>query len=150
MKKILFLFLVVLCCACEEDRSVDPTLMPEATTTGQNTLGCLIDGWVYASGRFGKPDARTYDEEGNHYVTIGAEVGVFGYLRFTLVNPRQGAACAYIDTNFNKEALEDGEAYITRMNGTVISGTFSGGNIKEGRFDIKYSDESEEGGDVIY
>lgn len=149
MKKLLFLFLLVLCCACEEDKSVDPTLMPEATTTGQNTLGCLVDGWVYASGRFGKPDVRTYDEEGNHYVTIGAEVGVFSHLRFTLVNPRQGAVCNYINATFDEEALEDGEAYITRMNGTVISGTFSGGNIKEGRFDIRYSEDSE-GGDVVY
>ncbi|WP_243462699.1 hypothetical protein [Bacteroides stercorirosoris] len=50
MKKLLFLFLLVLCCACEEDKSVDPTLMPEATTTGQNTLGCLIDGWYILPG----------------------------------------------------------------------------------------------------
>lgn len=90
MKKLLFLFLLVLCCACEEDKSVDPTLMPEATTTGQNTLGCLIDGWVHTSGRFGKPDVSTYDEDGNHYVTIGADAGVFSSLHFTLVNPRQG------------------------------------------------------------
>lgn len=63
MKKLLFLFLLICCCACEEDRSVDPTLMPEATTTGENTLGCLIDGWVYTSGRYGIPSARFYDDE---------------------------------------------------------------------------------------
>ena len=50
MKKLLFLFLLVCCCACDEDKTVDPTLMPEATTTGANTLGCLIDGWVYVDG----------------------------------------------------------------------------------------------------
>ncbi len=149
MKKLLFLFLLVLCCACEEDKSVDPTLMPEATTTGENTLGCLIDGWVYASGRFGKPDVRTYDEEGNYYVRITAEVGVFSSLHFTLVNPRQGAVCTYVNTSFDGETLEDGEAYITRMNGTIISGTFGGGSIEEGRFDIRYSEDSE-GGDVVY
>ncbi|WP_294613506.1 hypothetical protein [uncultured Bacteroides sp.] len=148
MKKLLFLFLLVLCCACEEDKSVDPTLMPEATTSGQNTLGCLIDGWVYTSGRFGKPDVSTYDEEGSHYVRIAAEVGVFSALHFTLVNPRQGAACTYINASFDGEKLEDGEAYITRMNGTIISGTFSGGNIREGRFDIRYSDESEGDGGI--
>ena len=58
MKKLLFLFLLVCCCACDEDKTVDPTLMPEATTTGANTLGCLIDGWVYASGRYGTPSVR--------------------------------------------------------------------------------------------
>ena len=77
MKKLLFLFLLICCCACEEDRSVDPTLMPEATTTGENTLGCLIDGWVYTSGRYGIPSARFYDDEENHYVAIDAEVGIF-------------------------------------------------------------------------
>ena len=149
MKKLLFLFLLVLCCACEEDKSVDPTLMPEATTTGQNTLGCLIDGWVHTSGRFGKPDVSTYDEDGNHYVTIGADAGVCSSLHFTLVNPRQGAVCTYINASFDGVKLEDGKAYITRMNGTIISGTFSGGSVTEGRFDIRYSEESE-GGEVIY
>ena len=148
MKKLLFLFLLVLCCACEEDKSVDPTLMPEATTSGQNTLGCLIDGWVYTSGRFGKPDVSTYDEEGSHYVRVAAGGGGFSALHFTLVNPRQGAACTYINASFDGEKLEDGEAYITRMNGTIISGTFSGGNIREGRFDIRYSDESEGDGGI--
>ena len=46
-------------------------------------------------------------------------------------------------------ACEDGEAYITRMDGTIISGTFSGGSIKEGRFDIKYR-EKPEGGEAVY
>lgn len=97
MKKLLFLFLLICCCACEEDRSVDPTLMPEATTTGENTLGCLIDGWVYTSGRYGIPSARFYDDEENHYVAIDAEVGIFSGLHLVIVNPRQGASCTYID-----------------------------------------------------
>ena len=103
MKKLLFLFLLICCCACEEDRSVDPTLMPEATTTGENTLGCLIDGWVYTSGRYGIPSARFYDEEENHYVAIDAEVGIFSGLHLVIVNPRQGASCTYIDAVFDRE-----------------------------------------------
>ena len=110
MKKLLFLFLLICCCACEEDRSVDPTLMPEATTTGENTLGCLIDGWVYTSGRYGIPSARFYDDEENHYVAIDAEVGIFSGLHLVIVNPRQGAGCTYIDAVFDREDLEDGEA----------------------------------------
>lgn len=152
MKKLLFLFLLVLCCACEEDKSVDPTLMPEATTEGQNTLGCLIDGWLYVSGRYGKPEAyvRDDEEDGNHYVTVVAKVGVFNVLEFTLVNPRQGASCPYIKAALDSDKLKDGEAYITRMNGSIISGTFSGEDIKEGRFDLRYSNDSEGGGEVIY
>lgn len=150
MKKLLFLFALVLFCACEEDMSVDPTLMPQATSVGENTLGCLIDGWVYACGRYGKPTASVSDDEDNHYVVINAEVALFRVLRFVLVNPRQGATCTYTNASFDRETLEDGEAYITYMNGTVISGTFSGGSITEGRFDIKYQNTPDDGGTVIY
>ena len=45
MKHILFICLLFFCIACEENKSVDPTLMPEATATGANTFGCLVDGW---------------------------------------------------------------------------------------------------------
>lgn len=152
MKKLLFLFLLVFCCACEEDKSVDPTLMPEATTSGQNTLGCLIDGWLYVSGRYGRPEVYVHDDEedGNHYVTVVAKVGVFNVLEFTLVNPRQGASCSYIKATLDSDKLKDGEAYITRMNGSIISGTFSGEDLKEGRFDLRYDGDSEGGGEVIY
>ena len=73
-KKLLSLLLPLtfLCFAsCEEDESVDPSLMPAATTVGANTFGCLIDGWVYTSGRFGLPkvtDESTPDESCFHYL----------------------------------------------------------------------------------
>ena len=47
MRHLLFICLLLFCVACEENESVDPTIMPEATTTGANTFGCLVDGWVY-------------------------------------------------------------------------------------------------------
>ena len=53
MRHLLFICLLLFCVACEENESVDPTIMPEATTTGANTFGCLVDGWVYTSGRCG-------------------------------------------------------------------------------------------------
>lgn len=53
MRHLLFICLLLFCVACEENESVDPTIMPEATTTGANTFGCLVDGWVYTSGRWG-------------------------------------------------------------------------------------------------
>lgn len=149
MKKILFLFMLVLCCACEEDKSIDPTLMPPATATGENILGCLVDGWVYTSERFGEPQVATESDEENFYVEIYAKVGLNTGLRLVLVNPRQGATCTYSHVWFSGGELEDGEAYITRMDGKVISGTFSGGVITEGRFDIKYNQESQDG-EVTY
>lgn len=151
MKKILFALLLVLCCACEEDKSVDPTLMPEATTTGENTLGCVIDGWVYTAGRYGKPKVSIAEEEGSSYVTISANVGASSYLSFTLVNPRQGSSCTYVNARFDDVTLEDGEANITRMTSTIISGTFSGLEIRDGRFDLKHSfnDDDSHSGDIF-
>lgn len=148
MKKLFYLFFLILCCACEVDKSVDPTLMPEETAMGENTLGCLIDGWVYTCGRYGIPEVSVSNDEENRYVTVEAEVGIFNYLRFTLVNPRQGSTCTYINASFDHEDLPDGEARITRMDGTVISGTFGGGNIEDGRFDIKYHDKPERDGEI--
>ena len=58
MRHLLFICLLLFCVACEENESVDPTVMPEATTTGANTFGCLVDGWVYTSGRWGLPVLR--------------------------------------------------------------------------------------------
>lgn len=150
MKKLLFLFTLLLFCACdEEDKSVDPTIMPATTTTGENTLGCLIDGWIYASGRYGKPSVSTFTdidsetEEKKHCVRIESEVGIFIKMSFVLVNPTSGATCSYTNATFDGGLLEDGEAHITRMDGRIISGTFSGGGVTEGRFDIKYQEGEE-------
>lgn len=143
MKKILFLYILLLCCACEEDKSYDPTIMPPITTTGENTLGCLIDGWIYTSGRFGNPEISTYKEDGNNYIRIESQVGLFTTLNFTLVNPTQGATCSYINTTFDGGTIDGGEARITRMDGKIISGTFSGGEISEGRFDVRYQNNED-------
>lgn len=154
MKKLLFLFTaILLCCACqEEDKSIDPTLMPEATSMGKNTLGCLIDGWVYTSGRFGKPTARPATDENNTpLVIITAPVGSSETLEFMLVDPKQGQTCKYINTLFTAGVPGDGEAHISRMDGKVISGTFSGEGIAEGRFDIilEKNGSDTEGGEVV-
>ena len=53
MKKyILILFSIVSLWSCTEDNTVDITVMPPATTTGANTFGCLVDGWIYVGGRY--------------------------------------------------------------------------------------------------
>ena len=50
MKKyILILFSIISLWSCKEteDESIDITVLPSATTTGANTFGCLMDGWIY-------------------------------------------------------------------------------------------------------
>ena len=119
MRHLLFICLLLFCVACEENESVDPTIMPEATTTGANTFGCLVDGWVYTSGRWGMPSAEYLEREEGSSVTVSAQVGLGSYIRFT---------------------IEDGKVYISRMSDGVFSGTFEGGRITEGRFDLKYKE----------
>ena len=70
MRHLLFICLLLFCVACEENESVDPTIMPEATTTGANTFGCLVDGWVYTSGRWGMPSAEYLEREEGSSVTV--------------------------------------------------------------------------------
>lgn len=146
MKKFIFLLtLLVACFACTEDTSIDPTLMPEATSEGQNTFGCLIGGWVYTSGRFGLPQATAYTDKSGYKVIITAPVGLFQTIRLTLVNPVLHSECGCT----GPESMGDGKAFITRNDGKVISGTFQGGNVTEGRFDVRFAEGDEEGGAVI-
>ena len=79
MKHILFICLLFFCIACEENKSVDPTLMPEATATGANTFGCLVDGWVSVSGRWGLPVAEFTQLEDSTGMTISAQIGFDSY-----------------------------------------------------------------------
>lgn len=53
MKKyILILFSIISFWSCTEDESIDITVLPSVTTTGANTFGCLMDGWIYVGGRY--------------------------------------------------------------------------------------------------
>ena len=63
MKKyILILFSIISFWSCKEteNESIDITVLPSATTTGANTFGCLMDGWVYVGGRYLNWDTRMY------------------------------------------------------------------------------------------
>lgn len=145
MKKFLFLLLILACASCSEDTSIDPTLMPEATSEGRNTFGCLLDGWVYTSGRFGLPQATSYTDESGYKVVITAPVDLFSTFTLTLENPVAHSTCLYTGSG----NLGDGEAFITRNDGKVISGTFQGEDVTQGRFDIRFTEEDEEGGATI-
>lgn len=140
MRHLLFICLLLFCVACEENESVDPTIMPEATTTGANTFGCLVDGWVYASGRWGLPVAEYWEGEEGSEMTISVQTGLDSYIRFTIVDPKQGETLPYGNASFENQKMEDGKVYISRMSDGVFSGTFEGGRITKGRFDLKYKE----------
>lgn len=97
MRHLLFICLLLFCVACEENESVDPTIMPEATTTGANTFGCLVDGWVYTSGRWGMPSAEYLEREEGSSVTVSAQVGLGSYIRFTIADPKEGETLPYVN-----------------------------------------------------
>lgn len=54
MKKyLLILFSIISFCSCgSEDETIDISVLPDVTSTGANTFGCLVDGWVYVGGRY--------------------------------------------------------------------------------------------------
>ena len=103
MRHLLFICLLLFCVACEENESVDPTIMPEATTTGANTFGCLVDGWVYTSGRWGMPSAEYLEREEGSSVTVSAQVGLGSYIRFTIADPKEGETLPYVNLCFENQ-----------------------------------------------
>lgn len=108
MRHLLFICLLLFCVACEENESVDPTIMPEATTTGANTFGCLVDGWVYTSGRWGMPAAEYLEREEGSSVTVSAQVGLGSYIRFTIADPKEGETLPYVNLSFENQNMEEG------------------------------------------
>lgn len=155
------LLALIVCCSCE-DHSIDPTLMPPATNKGANTFGCLIDGWVYTGGRYSEPHASYYTapEAGvKSVMDIKVQVDENAYISFRIIDPRKkdiiiysassetdNEPNIYTDAVFKNEdnrteELGDGIVNITRfdINDKVISGTFEGGRVREGRFDLRFN-----------
>ena len=160
---ITLLAAVLVCCSCyREDFSVDPTLMPPVTQAGANTFGCLIDGWVYTGHRYNPGNKATYypafGEEGKAIVRIRVQVDAFAYISFDIIDPKETSINIYStsggrnhdqviytnavfnDANTQEMKLEDGIVRITRfdINENIISGTFEGGRMQEGRFDLRF------------
>lgn len=140
MKHFIFICLFFCCIACEENKSVDPTLMPEVTMTGANTFGCVIDGWVFACGRWGLPVAEFIQLEDSSSMNVSAKVGFDSFLSFTIANPRQGETVPYTNVSFDNQRMEGGTVHVTRMSDGIFSGTFEGDRIKKGRFDLRYKE----------
>lgn len=151
MKKYIILLLVVTAIfsltSCLEDKSVDPTIMPEVTTEGKQTFGCLIDGWVYVGGRYyalfsPKRDSFQfcYNVE-EDWMEVSVLVSKEEYLSFIILHPREGETVNYISTAFGIVPYPDGQVHISRFDRElrIISGTFGDGErISHGRFDVKY------------
>ena len=112
--------------------------MPEATTTGANAFGCLVDVWVYTSGRWGLPGAEYLEREDGSSMTVSAQVGIGSYIRFTIADPKQGETLPCVTVSFENQHMEDGKAFISRMSDGVFSGTFDGGRITKGRRVLKF------------
>jgi len=145
--------------ACNEDKTIDVTVMPEETTVGAQTFGCLIDGWIYVGGRFSDEyhnlSADRFPSinfnKSNDVIKVKVKVEESGYIAFTINNiPSQStnsASCTFTNAIFLQgfyategKDLGSGTVNITRYDTTegIISGRFSGNIIKEGRFDVKY------------
>lgn len=153
MKKILISLFSIFCClSCvEEDQAVDITVMPDATTVGADTFGCLVDGWLYVGGRFSliggwgwtvesEPSISfIYDKEYER-MNVAVQVKSNKWIRFMILLPQEGKEVSFTNAQFGQEDLDDGEVIITRFDTKkkIISGTFAGGSITHGRFDVHY------------
>lgn len=157
LKKQYLLLLTILCClGCdeEEDATVDITVMPTATTIGANTFGCLIDGWIYVGGRYSytgghwwfdyekAPSIAFVYNKTSGNIEAGVQVKRDVFIRFTIASPQEGEKVDFTNTRFNGEKLKEGKATITRFDQEkqIISGTFEGGRIEQGRFDVRYQE----------
>jgi hypothetical protein len=122
--------------------------MPEETTVGANTFGCLIDGWVYVGGRYddvygdGSNSIKFFYSEVKNTISARVIVKENVDICFTIENPVMSASCAYTNASFGGEPLGNGIVTITRFDkkNCIISGQFSGGRITHGRFDVRYKD----------
>lgn len=142
LKKQLFLILALLCCfGCEEeDETVDITVMPPATTIGANTFGCLIDDWLYVGGRYSS--ILFIYNTASEKVEASVQVKKGTSISFTIDSPQEGKESTFTNTRFDVEKLKEGKVFITRFDREkqIISGTFAGGRISNGRFDVRYQE----------
>ena len=120
MKKyILILFSIISFWSCTEDESIDITVLPSVTTTGANTFGCLMDGWIYVGGRYlnwGHSYVWTYDsfhyypEEDKLSVNVSVKPDI--NIHFIILSPQEGKEATLTDIRFRGEELEDGKASV--------------------------------------
>lgn len=163
MKKyLLILFSIISFCSCgSEDETIDISILPDATSIGANTFGCLVDGWVYVGGRYrgwDYSDPWTHDSfiyNENYIIDITSEktetidlldvsvsVKPAISVSFKILHPQEGKESTITSVKFQGEDLEEGTAFITRFDTKrkIISGTFGNGSrMINGRFDVHYA-----------
>lgn len=155
MKKYLLILISLACLwSCgSEDETIDISILPPITSTGANTFGCLVDGWVYVGGRYrdweySDPwslDSFIYYEkkyEDTDILNVSLSVMPAVDIEFCILNPQEGKECTITFAKFEGEELQDGTALITRFDTKkkIISGTFTIGNrVTRGRFDVHYA-----------
>ena len=131
--------------SCTEDETVDITVMPEETTSGANTFGCLVDGWLYVGGRYSVLTGSSinfnytpYDETMQVKVWVKPDL----VISFCIESPVENQEIPYTSFLWGNEKLPDGKVFITRYdsNSQIISGRFEGGRVTFGRFDAHYSE----------
>lgn len=142
-----YLYSLLVACLCftacnDEDLSVDPTILPEATSEGRGTLGCVVDNWIYTGGRYGKPTANYYLDHttGRDSLVISARVDDEKLFSFTIYAPREKGTSLFVDACLGRDSLGRGQAYISTLRNGVVSGTFGNERIKDGRFDLNYTE----------
>lgn len=142
-------YLVLLLFSCIfwgcEDKDVDITVMPEATTTGKNTFGCLKDGWLYVGGRYftiHSPSINFIYNKAEEVVSAHVVVKPYLILSFSINQPQEGTG-KIENFYFGSDSIGDNILNITRFDKKerIISGEFEGGPITFGRFDIHYHEE---------
>lgn len=153
IKKYILVLLSIICClSCVEDETVDVTVMPDISNVGADTFGCLVDGWLYAGGRYYSDFAITpsprnsirflYSEERDE-MDVSVQVMADKSIHFVILSPQEKSEVAFTEARFGSEELENGIVNIIRFDKEehIISGTFSGGRITKGRFDIHYKED---------
>lgn len=153
MKTIKFLLLsltILAFVSCGDDDN--KIKLPKATNTGANTFGCLVDKKPYVGGAHKreipqeidgithvKPISFVYDQEEDiMYVDVIVKTNFS--IRFTIPHPKEGEQIIYRNASFGAVPIADGLVTINRLDDWyhIISGTFAGGTMTEGRFDVIY------------
>ena len=162
---ILFTALICLLCAssCKENEKKVWTELPPATQTGENTMGCLVDGKLWATS--GKFELTKFPAMTAKYSDYGDEVhlnfyagGNGGSVGFVVIDPHVGINEAQVTCRFDMIPGCSVMLYtITNLNITkmdlekkILSGLFAFDlpckedankilRITEGRFDLYMS-----------
>lgn len=163
IKFAMFILCIGLFCgtSCEKEKEKVWAELPPETQTGANTIGCLVDGELWATSKLpGNP----YTPSMSAYYIVGADsalltfyaVGREGNMVFFITDPQIGKNRTSVRAGFNlkpdcEQFLKENisSVYITRFDtkGRVVSGRFAfelpceknEGNVirvTEGRFDM--------------